>query len=156
MANSKMRIPGLVTLLFVLMATLCALQPPPVQAKGKGGGGGTTPTPTTTAGTQSLSIQGETTVYHTVQAGDTLYSIARRYGVSVQSLQSWNNIPDPSTLKVGQRLIISPGQDTAISSAARTGSSTESLPVPVSTICAFAVGFIILIGLFAIFDRRKK
>jgi lipoprotein NlpD len=152
MSDSKLRTLGLVTSLFVLTVTLCALQAPPAQAKG----GGVTPTATTPTGTQNLSTQGDATVYYTVQPGDTLYSIAQRYNVSIQDLQAWNNITDPKKLKVGQRLQVSPGQNLAIASSARVDSSAASLPVPVSTICAFAAGFIILIGLFAIFDRRKK
>ncbi|MBN1581742.1 MAG: LysM peptidoglycan-binding domain-containing protein [Anaerolineae bacterium] len=153
MSNSKLRALGLVTLLFVLTVALCALHPPPAQAKG----GGVTPTATTTAGTQGISTQGgATTIYYTVQPGDTLYSIAQRYGVSAKDLQDWNNIADPKKLKVGQNLQILQGQDTSISSASRIDSTAASLPIPVSTIFAFAVGFIVLIGLFAIFDRRKK
>ncbi len=42
-----------------------------------------------------------------VQRGDTLYSIARKFGVTVQSLQTLNNISDPTKISVGTRLIIS-------------------------------------------------
>lgn len=41
---------------------------------------------------------------YAVQAGDTLFSIARRYGVSVQALASVNNISDSSLVKVGEQL----------------------------------------------------
>ena len=152
MSNSKLRTLGLVTSLFVLMVTLCALQPPSAQAKA----GGVTPTATTATGTQGISTQGGATIYYTVQPGDTLYSIAQRYGISAKDLQDWNNIADPKKLKVGQNLQILQGQDTSISSVSRIDSAAASLPIPVSTIFAFAVGFIVLIGLFAIFDRRKK
>ncbi|GAC1370651.1 MAG: hypothetical protein NVSMB30_09550 [Hymenobacter sp.] len=40
---------------------------------------------------------------HTVAAGETLYSIARRYGVKVADLQAWNAKADPS-VKVGEVL----------------------------------------------------
>lgn len=55
---------------------------------------------------------------HVVQRGDTLYSIARRYGVSVRSLLSMNNISNPSQIEVGQRI--------------RVGSGGSSSKVPVS------------------------
>lgn len=44
-----------------------------------------------------------------VNAGDTLSSIGRRYGVNSERLQSMNQIADPRTLAVGQRLIIPDG-----------------------------------------------
>lgn len=43
---------------------------------------------------------------HTVQSGETLWRIAMRYGVHVDALQRANGIAKPSTLRVGQILII--------------------------------------------------
>jgi len=44
---------------------------------------------------------------HTVRSGETLGHIARRYGVTVAQLRSWNNIPSNSSrINVGQRLRI--------------------------------------------------
>lgn len=45
-------------------------------------------------------------VEYIVQEGDTLYSIARRFGVDMEEVARANNITDPSTIYVGQRLII--------------------------------------------------
>ncbi len=45
-------------------------------------------------------------VIHVVQRGDTLYNIARRYGVSMQRLMSDNGLTASQTLVVGQALII--------------------------------------------------
>jgi len=47
---------------------------------------------------------------YTVQAGDTPYDIAQRFGVSVEELMEANDITDPASLSVGQKLII-PGQE---------------------------------------------
>lgn len=47
---------------------------------------------------------------YVVQSGDTLYSIARSFGVSVEALQTANNISDPTLLSVGQTLVI-PGYE---------------------------------------------
>ncbi len=52
----------------------------------------------------------EGNIVHVVQYGDTLYSIGRRYGVSVWSITSVNNIVNPNHIYVGQRLIIPTGQ----------------------------------------------
>lgn len=49
---------------------------------------------------------------HTVQAGETLFRIAKRYGVSVEALQRANGIADPTTLRIGQQLAI-PSADKA-------------------------------------------
>ncbi len=42
---------------------------------------------------------------HTVQAGDTLYKIARQYGVTVQQILDWNN-KTASSVSVGEKLKI--------------------------------------------------
>lgn len=43
---------------------------------------------------------------HRVVRGETLFSLAKRYRVSVQALMSWNHLSSPSALKVGQTLRI--------------------------------------------------
>jgi murein DD-endopeptidase MepM/ murein hydrolase activator NlpD len=43
---------------------------------------------------------------YTVARGDTLYAIARRYGISVGRLMSANGISNPRDLQVGQSLVI--------------------------------------------------
>ncbi len=44
--------------------------------------------------------------WYTVRRGDTLYSIARRYGVSVWTLASINNLVNPNRIFAGQALWI--------------------------------------------------
>lgn len=46
-------------------------------------------------------------VYHTVQAGESLYKIASQYGHSWQELAQWNDLSDASKISVGQRLLVS-------------------------------------------------
>ncbi|MBD2752686.1 LysM peptidoglycan-binding domain-containing protein [Spirosoma validum] len=43
---------------------------------------------------------------HVVEAGQTLYSLASRYGVSQTDLRKWNNLPGNNVL-IGQALIVS-------------------------------------------------
>jgi LysM repeat protein len=43
---------------------------------------------------------------HTVQKGDTYYSIAKRYRVSSTALQAANPGIDPTRLKIGQQLVV--------------------------------------------------
>lgn len=45
---------------------------------------------------------------HEVQAGDTLYGISRRYGLTVQQLQKYNNIGPNAAIHPGQKLKLAP------------------------------------------------
>ncbi len=47
-----------------------------------------------------------TTINYTVKAGDTLYSIAKRYGVTVQSVVTINKLASANVIKIGQVLKI--------------------------------------------------
>jgi lipoprotein NlpD len=60
-------------------------------------------------------------VRHVVRPGQTLYRIARAYGLSVEELAAANEISDPTSLRVGQELLI-PGAAEAV--------DVDSLPVP--------------------------
>lgn len=44
---------------------------------------------------------------HTVRAGETLYAIATRYGLTPAELAVWNDLGDGSLIRVGQRLRLS-------------------------------------------------
>lgn len=48
----------------------------------------------------------EALAMHTVQTGDTLSGIAKKYGASVRDIQNANKIADPTRLQVGQTLFI--------------------------------------------------
>lgn len=50
--------------------------------------------------------------YHTVKRGDTLYRIAKTYGVDLQSLAEINNITDPAAIKIDQKIFV-PGVSVA-------------------------------------------
>ena len=45
---------------------------------------------------------------HTVQAGETLFRIAKTYGLRLEDLIKWNNLGKNSTVKMGQKIKISP------------------------------------------------
>ncbi len=62
---------------------------------------------------------------YTVQAGDTLYSIAQAYGIPVASLMQCNRILNPYNLKIGTKLCI-PGNGSAA-----PGEGPRPLPTPV-------------------------
>ncbi len=50
-------------------------------------------------------------VYHVVQAGQSLWSIAIAYQITIHDLEVWNNLSRTAPLQAGQRLFI-PGKDT--------------------------------------------
>jgi len=50
--------------------------------------------------------QRERKVVHGVKQGDTLWDLARYYGVSVQQLASWNDISTKDYLQPGQKLVL--------------------------------------------------
>ena len=53
-----------------------------------------------------LPTESQNATYHTVQAGETLASVAKRYGVSVERLRTVNGLDVLSTLQVQQLLFI--------------------------------------------------
>lgn len=55
------------------------------------------------SGTKKFVIDSKT---HVVRKGENMTAIARKYGVSVKQIVKWNNIKDPSKLRVGQKLEI--------------------------------------------------
>ena len=69
---------------------------------------------------------------HVVQAGETLFSIARRYGVPLRAVAAANGIEDPSRIRSGVRLTI-PGDETepADPPPAEAAESTEPDDDPV-------------------------
>jgi uncharacterized protein YkwD len=64
-----------------------------------------------------------TPVLHTVQQGDTPYSVANLYNVAVEELMAANAITDPTRLQIGQELHIPSG--TQAGSTAKKDSSVE-------------------------------
>lgn len=55
--------------------------------------------------------QDETVVHtHEVQAGETLYALSKKYGVSVSELIAWNKLAAHPTLSIGQKLKVYGGQ----------------------------------------------
>ena len=51
-------------------------------------------------------------VFHEVQAGQSFWSIAIAYQITIHDIEIWNNLSRDTPLKAGQRLFI-PGKDTA-------------------------------------------
>jgi LysM repeat protein len=49
--------------------------------------------------------------YHEVRRGDTLYRIAKRYGMSVDDLKRLNHFTKDQVIQPGQKILITPGND---------------------------------------------
>lgn len=56
--------------------------------------------PTTTGKTSG----GVGVKYHTVRKGETVYSIAKKYGTTAAKLLKWNGLKSAKALKVGKKL----------------------------------------------------
>lgn len=95
-----------------------------------GQAGGTTTTPAATAPTtqtrspQAAAADGE----HVVRAGEFPGSIARQYGMTTQELLTLNNITDPRTLQVGQRLRVRSGNGAATTTATPATAQPAATP----------------------------
>ena len=70
-------------------------------------------------------------VTYTVVRGDTLFSIARRFGTTVDALVELNNLADPSRISAGQVLVISEG---APSTATPEPTTETPTPEPGETV----------------------
>jgi len=90
---------------------------------------GNTPAPSGTAA-------GPEPVRHQVARGETAYSIARRYGVSVRALAEWNNLDSALSVREGQYLLIPVVIEERTASAGVTApgaGSTTPLPPSAAT-----------------------
>lgn len=54
----------------------------------------------------SINDNSNSVIYHTVVKGDTLWSISKRYGVTIGQIQSFNEISNINFIKIGQRIRI--------------------------------------------------
>lgn len=74
-----------------------------------------------------------TSNYYEVEAGDTLYGISQRYGISVEQLRAANpQIGDDNVISIGQRLVI-PSPDAVIETEETVTTTTRTSQTPGST-----------------------
>ncbi len=60
-----------------------------------------------TSPAKSNNNTGQFDAYHFVQPGETLYSISRKYAISVEEIKAWNRLEN-NQIEVGQRLQVRP------------------------------------------------
>jgi lysozyme len=78
-----------------------SLRAPSSESSGSGSeSASTTPSTPASSGTSST---------YTVRSGDTLSEIADKYDVSTSTLAAWNDITNPRSLRVGDKLVIKGG-----------------------------------------------
>ncbi|MFH1829220.1 MAG: LysM peptidoglycan-binding domain-containing protein [Pseudomonadota bacterium] len=77
--------------------------------------------PTGSGVTKIAKVESETTSTHRVRKGETLGTIAAKYGVSTKQLMSWNGIKNPKYVRAGQNL--------KVRSNTKTTSSTETTAI---------------------------
>jgi len=61
---------------------------------------------TTTIGAQDPELDESQYITHEVVSGDTIWKLARTYGVTTQDIIKANNIDDPRKIQIGQKLLI--------------------------------------------------
>lgn len=64
--------------------------------------------PPATPGTTQPERELGTQLVYTIQPGDTLFSIARQFGVTLEALVELNNIENPDLINAGDQLFIPP------------------------------------------------
>ncbi|MBN8966082.1 MAG: peptidoglycan DD-metalloendopeptidase family protein [Rhizobiales bacterium] len=95
--------------------------------------------PTRTAqGHRNWNWEGGTAI--TVQHGDTIDGIVRRYGVPASVIAEANNLPNGTALYPGQRLVIPQYDATGSVASRRTASSQPAQPPRAATIAAAPAG----------------
>lgn len=75
-----------------------------------------------------IQFQGHAETVHEVRKGETLYSISRKYELTLGELRTANNLSENSVIKVGQKLII-PNAD--IENAVSLSGSVKKAPLAV-------------------------
>jgi LysM repeat protein len=85
------------------------------------------------ATTAAKSVASGEVVKHTVQSGESLGVIARKYGVSVGELAAANNITDPSKVRAGQQLVV-PGYKATGARGSAVTSTKPAAPATITTV----------------------
>ena len=75
-----------------------------------------------------LRVVGQTQFQHTIEAGESLYAIARRYGVTTDAIVKANDLTAPDQISVGQKLIIPGRPDLLASRSVQTGTKPSAAP----------------------------
>jgi LysM repeat protein len=61
---------------------------------------------------KSALVRASGGITHTVSPKETMYSISKQYGVTIEEIKQWNNLSD-NALSIGQQLVIRKGNSTS-------------------------------------------
>ena len=75
------------------------------------------------------SVAPATAGMYTVKKGDTLYSIALDHGQDYKDIAAWNNLDNPSVIKIGQTLKVTPAEGSAPVAVAKPIASPGTIEV---------------------------
>ena len=64
--------------------------------------------------------------YHVIRRGDTLWEIAKAYGVTVNKLRAWNDVPSSKRLRPGKKLTIRKSKKSSSRKPTRLASSEKA------------------------------
>lgn len=76
--------------------------------------------------------------FHTVQSGQTYYSISKAYGISIKELLELNNLTDSDRLKSGQKLRVKKGEGGEAASASQPSGAQTHTVAPGETLFRIA------------------
>lgn len=86
------------------------------------------PTPSPTPTPEATPTPTPAPQTYTVQAGDTLLGIAERFGITVEDLQSKNELADPNNIFVGQKLQLpQPGERVQVDTPVAGGGAADDV-----------------------------
>ncbi len=97
----------ILVLLLPVIAGCASHAPAPVEVRGAAAAPGI-PATLPASAAQGAAATDTGAGYYTVKKGDTLYSIALDHGQDHKDVAAWNNIDNPSVIRIGQKLRVTP------------------------------------------------
>lgn len=74
---------------------------------------------------------------YTIKKGDTLYSISKKFNITLENLMEWNNINSANSLSIGMALIVGKGNYYTVEKGDTLYSISKKLNFPLSEILEF-------------------
>lgn len=126
----------ILVLLLPLIGACASHAPAPVEVRDAAAASGK-PAMLPASAAQAAAATDSGAGYYTVKKGDTLYSIALDHGQDHKDVAAWNNLDNPSVIRIGQKLRVAPEGDGApvavvkpVTSSAPIEVKAEAAPAP--------------------------
>jgi lipoprotein NlpD len=131
----------------LLALAACAARSPAPVSDARPPAGSIPAVPTTTAGQALPTTAPATTALpgavspkpndpskiHVIQRGDTMFSVAKQYGLDYRELAAWNNIVNPTAIRLGDTLRLTRPDSAASPSVGATDAVNQVTPTTNST-----------------------